>query len=511
MCMSKSSIGSWHSWNWSGDEIVPRPIIPACRTIPGTRRRYSIDVREFLTTRNNAIVGEALAGILHRLPLAEQGQFRSHDPGSFDFRVDRIVEFVATLRYRRAANVAQGCPDAWLFPDETLTQGGGDCEDLAFLLAALLGAAGVSPYCFRVALGELRIQPPNGPMVPHDHCWVVYLNERGVWEILEPMALVARSSAKAGHKPSRKRAPSTEYVPHFVFNADHLWRLRSPDVRARRSLADYCADRRFWARFNPAFAAEVHDTIFDRALADLVPSTGLAALKRQSLWLDANIATYDPQDHFDNGYIAEGWKRVQEGLDRFHADNSDWESLGAAGHAIGDFYAHSSYVHFAVLQNPAALEGQAVPYYPGIEMVASPAYTATPPDAALPAFDLTSDAFSTNPNYWEGSKDQAAAQWADQLISGRYAQRYDPKATLFEGATSIPFALSSAPGFKVRGALPHHNEIAVDSPVMSRLHRLYQSAGAGLEDRQAFANQFRWRENTAIQHIRQAFQQNWNG
>ena len=511
MCMQKSAVCSWHSWNWNGDEIVARPIIPASRTIPGTRRRYSIDIREFLTTVKNAVVGEALAGILHRLPQDEQSRFRSHAPGSFDFRVDKVVEFVATLRYRPAANVVKGCPDAWLFPDETLTQGGGDCEDLAFLLAALLAAAGVSPYCLRVALGELQIQPPSGPMVPHDHCWVMYLNERGVWEVLEPTALVARGAAKTGRRPSRKRAHPTTYVPHFVFNTDHLWRIRSPDTRARSALGDYCLDRRFWDRFDPAFAAGIHDTIFDRALAGLVPDRGLATIKRMSLWLDANVATYDPRDHFDNGYIVEGWKRVQQGLDDFHADNSDWDSFGAAGHAIGDFYAHTSYVHFAVLQDPTAPDGQAVPYSPGVELVAPPAYTAAPPDASLPAFDLTSTAFSMNPNYWEGSKEDAAAQWAGQLISGRYAQKYDPKATLFEGGTSIPFSLSSAPGFKERGALPHHNEIAVDEPAMSRLHRLYRAAGRGAGDRQVFANQFRWRENTAMQHIRQAFQQNWNG
>ncbi len=509
MCLQVSSVRPWHSWNWSGDEIVHQPIIPACRPIPGKKRaRYPIDIREYLTIADNAVVAETLSDLVDRLPAGDQARFRSRSRGSFDFRADRVTEFLGGLRYLKSANKTRYSPDAWLFPDETLAQGGGDCEDLAFVLAALLKAAGVSNYCLRVALGSLYISLPRGKEQKHDHCWVMYLNEGGVWEILEPTLLVQRGRAKPQARPAPPRP--MEYAPHYVFNSDHLWRINSPRLDPGQRLGDYCTSRTsFWSRFDPSFAASVHATIFDQALQGLVPDSGLSAIKRKSLLLDANIATYDPRDHFDDGYIDAGWAGVEANLAKFKADNSDWESLGAAGHAIADFYAHSSYVHFAQLEDPAAADGQAAVFQRGAGLVAAPAYTATPADPSLPPFDLTSGRFSTNPHLWQGTGQDAANQWAGQLISGRYAQRYDPKATFFEGLTSMPLELAEAPDYPVRGSLPHHDEIAVDAEAPSSSHQLYdKSAGPDPEDRAAYANQFRWRKNAAIAHIRKAFEDN---
>jgi hypothetical protein len=57
-----------------------------------------------------------------------------------------------------------------------------------------------------------------------------------------------------------------------------------------------------------------------------------------------------------------------------------------------------------------------------------------------------------------------------------------------------------------------HNEIAVDSATPFKEHQLYSTApNAAPDDRNAYANQFRWRMNTAIAHIRQAFDDNWHG
>ena len=509
MCLQVSSVRDWHSWNWSGDEIVHKPIIPACRPIPGTKRaRYPIDIREFLSIADNAVVGETLSAIVNQLPCEDQARFRSRSRGSFDFRVDKIVEFLGTLRYLKSANKTRYCPDAWLFPDETLSQKGGDCEDLAFLLAALLRAAGVSNYCVRVALGFLRISLPRGKEEWQDHCWVMYLNEGGVWEILEPTVMVRRGRVRDQGRPAPRHP--VEYVPHYVFNSDHLWLICSPHLDEQQPFGDYCQNRtNYWSRFNPSFAASVHSTIFDEALKRLVPASALSAIKRKSLWLDANIAAYDPRDHFDNGYIDAGWARVNANLAKFRTDNSDWGSFGAAGHAMADFYAHSSYAHFAQLQDAEAAEGRAVIYEPGVDMVAEPSYAATPANTFLPPFNLTSGKFSTNPRLWQGTGQGAANEWIGQLISGRYAQRYDPKATFFEGFTSIPLELSSAPTYPARGSLPHHDEIAVDAESASRSHQLYQkSANPAPEDRDAYQNQFRWRKNAAIAHIRKAFGDN---
>jgi hypothetical protein len=201
---------------------------------------------------------------------------------------------------------------------------------------------------------------------------------------------------------------------------------------------------------------------------------------------------------------------VNARLAAFRKDNTDWANFGAAAHAIGDFYAHSSYVHFAQLQNVAANSGQAVIYTPGVALVASPQYTATLAAPSLPPFDLTSNAFSMNTGLWAGTKQQAAQQNAGKLISGRYAQKHDPQATFWEGFTGIPAALTQAPDFKTRGAFPHHNEIAVDDQTKSSKHKLYSATSSGPADRAAYANQFRWRVNTAIQHIQKALLDNYH-
>ena len=76
MCLQTSAVTPWHDWNWSGDDIVHEPIIPASRTIPATKRRYPIDIREFLTTRNNAVVNQKLGLLIDRLSPSDQARFR---------------------------------------------------------------------------------------------------------------------------------------------------------------------------------------------------------------------------------------------------------------------------------------------------------------------------------------------------------------------------------------------------------------------------------------------------
>src|SRR6267378_6878826 len=102
MCFQTSLVKSWNDWNWNGDEIVHRPIVPASRAIPGAKNktRYPIDIREYLTTTNNAVVGERLSDLIKKLPPDGQSLFRSHAKGSFDFRADTILESFKNLRHR---------------------------------------------------------------------------------------------------------------------------------------------------------------------------------------------------------------------------------------------------------------------------------------------------------------------------------------------------------------------------------------------------------------------------
>jgi hypothetical protein len=228
------------------------------------------------------------------------------------------------------------------------------------------------------------------------------------------------------------------------------------------------------------FAAPVHSDIYDAAIKDLVDASALAVIKHRSLMQDANIFAYDPQDHCDDGYIEQGWSLAQSRLAAFALDNTDWSSFGAATHAIADFYAHSSYAHFApVTDDYISL------YVPGVVAFLAPDYTTA-----------QWTALSVNPELWN----VGSSPWAGYLISGRYAQKFDPHATFWEGFTDIPKVLTDAPDFFRRGALPHHDEIAVDSATPDPLHKLYNASD--------YVIQFRWRFNAAVRHVRKALVDN---
>src|SRR5262249_8061537 len=146
---------------------------------------------------------------------------------SFDFRADVIARWVArNITYRKDGR------DTWLFPDETLHARAGDCEDRAILLATLLVAAGISPYNVRVALGKLIVHRYGRKPEVFDHAWPVYRREDGAWDLLEP-----ESVGRGRHRPRRAGSPALaekiEYQPEYVFNGQHLWRIRGDRAQER--------------------------------------------------------------------------------------------------------------------------------------------------------------------------------------------------------------------------------------------------------------------------------------
>ena len=353
--MRTSHVSPFQRWQWAGNEIVHNTIIPASRTVPGTKRKfYPIDIREYLSTEDNAVVRQTVKDIIEGLPAASQARFRSSLPGSFDFRADTVVEyFGSNLSYQPVGREF----DEWLFPDETLALKAGDCEDLAFLLAALLEASGISSYCIRVALGSVTRHRHDGKVKATDHAWVVYLNESGAWEILEPLAATGKKHKKQKAEPSQPLPhllDEIEYTPYFVFNRAHLWCVRSSENAAKLPLADYLGSRKFWTGFKPLFAVRVHEGIYDEALPGMAPGD-LRAIKRASLMADVNVLAYDPRDHFDFAYIAEGWDRVQQRL-----ATGDLRDFAYALHAVVDFYAHTVYADLAGC-GKTRLEADAVP------------------------------------------------------------------------------------------------------------------------------------------------------
>jgi hypothetical protein len=458
MCLQPSAVRPYQRWHWAGDEIVPDPIIPASRVVPGTgKKHYPIDIREYLSIEDNAVIRHTLRRLVRGLKGTGKARFFSRHRGAFDFRALTVASLVGGLAYVPSGRGF----DHWLFPDETLANGGGDCEDLAFLLAALLEASGISSYCLRVALGTVIDYSDPGAPRRWDHAWVVYFNEGGAWEILEPLNLAAprRGAAVA------PQVKDFEYVPHFVFNRHHLWRVRSTETAANRAFDEYVADRQFWEGYNPSFAAAVHADIFDEALAGM-PRSQLLRVKAASTLVDVNVLDYDPRDHFDFAYVDEAWQRVGERL-----SSGNLSDLALAGHAIGDFYAHTFYAHFAERTDPATL----VLY---------------DPSTALPKRKLVYDfaPFAPLPGCTSSVAD-AESTWKGRLISGQWWRWY----------ATFPNELERAADFSSHRGLPDHDAVAVDGPAPKPAHRLYA-------DPQEYARQFDLRRKAAVEHIRAVYQ-----
>jgi hypothetical protein len=471
MCMQLNAVRPYQKWRWAGDEIVFDARVPAARYVPGSRKKnYPMDIRGYLIGLHNAVLQAWIDRIyIERLVDDERSAFVSHGPGAYDFRVRKVLDSLGELRYIKS----QRRFDQWLFPEETLAQGGGDCEDLAFLVAALLEESGVSRHCIRVALGSLVDHADPAKPKPHDHAWVVYQTEGGGWQLIEPLALVDRYGVTASvSKVKPARHEDVEYVPYFVFNRDHLWRVRTPQRRYREDdFQDYVAQRRtFWTGFDPSFAAKIHNDIFDDALRGMAKDD-LQTVKLQSFWVDTNILAYDPRDHFDFAYIDESWSRVESRLKDKSAQRL--QRFALAAHAIADFYAHSMYAHYA----PQKAGGNAIEIYdPGTPLAINN-------DFVFDKFDLPGCA---------RSKQQAKAQWSTKLISGQWWRWF----------TSYPDDIQTQQELGPRRCLPDHDCLAVDSPSPHQAPHLY-------EDSTEYRRQFALRRGAAIEHVRKAYQQ-WN-
>ena len=515
MCFAPSNVMPLGKWNWDGDVIIQQPIVPSGRKVVGvrSRRSYDIDVREYLTSGRNAVMERVVREKLPRYLRKHGGsvaRFEARKQGSFDYRAAVVTNFVAdTISYQAGKG-----RDPWQFPDETLTIKAGDCEDRAFLLASLLLATGISPFNIRVAFGQMVIDG-----TPHDHMWVMYKSERGHWTVIEPLRLGRALDDK--HIPEIRKlgqsASKVEYAPHFLFNDRHLWAVKGT---AERGGLDFFLSRE-WTRLNPKFVGQVHLSIIQEAIGGVqgIPSWVITELKDNfsRLFLagpiidaiDLDIPDYSPLDHFDNGYIPESWSQVTQNLSTFKQDSrANLQAFARAAHAIADFYAHSSYVHFAKLVDPAFPQGCAELFDPAGQMAFDTAPSYQPPST----FDLTDPKFSINTSLWTQGKEAAAQRWANQLISGRYAQPNDtqPGLTnhLTEGLTTIPASIRNAAGFADRGSLPHHDQIAVDDITPGDQHCLYNENKDAAE-RMDYANQLRWRKNSAILHVRKAFVENF--
>lgn len=501
MCFDRSLSRELARWNWDGDVIVHDPVVPSHRAVVGkakaARSGYPIDVRGYLLDAQNGVLGRALDGPIRALAGKGAHHLRSQARRSFDFRAAVIARYMAEeIAYQKPRGV-----DWWQLPDETLSIRQGDCEDRAFLLASLLLASGVSAYNVRVCLGRVRPVGQGRRPRSFDHMWVVYKTEAGHWIPLEPRHLMA----------------SVQYEPFYVFNRDHLWAIRHPDRPA--SLEAALPLGRRWTKFQPTFDGKEHNSILHQALSPVLPEperTQVLASLDTHFKLFKNVdepdftsgmagaKPYSPYDHFDNGFIAESWRRVTQRLAAFAADNTDLTSFEWAAHGIADFYAHTSWVHFCPRINL------------GTDNEAGALYTAT--NAVVPlydaahGFDLASGRFSVDAQWYGGSEAQRRVIWDGKLVSGRWAQPGDRLREDPLERSDMPQEILNLPPAKLAalGALPHHDEIAVDGHARHEEHQLYLD---DFNHRSAlnYDNQLAWRTNSAVLHVRQAFLGNWKG
>jgi hypothetical protein len=202
-------------FQWGGDVIFRNTRLPNKRYVIGAPRTpVATDIREWLSYTGDRILRDWLRAI--------PGLPEDSSPGAFDRRAWMVWDQVARRIGYNYDKDRQGYDDFWLFPDETLSLGIGDCEDSAILLAALLVAAGISPYCVRVILGTMY--DAYGTVLG-GHAWTVYQDEGGIWRLLEATLDAAPAGlpeADAFTLPGRHWV----YWPDFCFNSAHLWWIR---------------------------------------------------------------------------------------------------------------------------------------------------------------------------------------------------------------------------------------------------------------------------------------------
>jgi|WetSurMetagenome_2_1015567.scaffolds.fasta_scaffold00156_29 hypothetical protein len=500
MCRTHQHLINSNSWSWDGNQIEPNTIIPNCRKISGMHTLYNVDIRQFITSVENKIVKNTLEDIYERLPPVHKAKFTSRKEGSFDFRVDVIKEYISQqIAYRNL----KGEFDSWLFPEETITLKEGDCEDRAFLLASLILASGISKYVVRVAFGKIFDKSGHNKF---DHVWVMYKNEKGIWQLIDPMNYRPKHDNLEIRKGQELEAgKSYIYRPYYVMNCDHLWSVASP--YPIKTFPQYIEQRSFWTGFYPTFGYKVHKEIVNSAIdpndfksflkekgmedqlltLDTFDDTESAICLNQFAYQVSNVdisLRYEPRLHFDNALIKESFALMADNMNL-----KNLHGLANAFHAIGDIYAHTSFVEFAKVRNePTSL---------GIFEIADSANSEyinqflTLPNYETGIFDLTR---FTNNDYLYKLKDnkaQAIQFWKDKVISGRFGQTHDSQG-LLERTQFWPRGLQKDP---MQGALPHHNEIAVDVPVFDpKKHKLFTAESE-------YKRSYELRKKLAVQHI----------
>lgn len=223
-------------YNWDGDLIVHDSAVEKKRYVIGLKQPITTDIREWISFGDNIIMKEILSRLRenYHLPTAKT-------PGDFDRRAMVVWRFIAEqIRYiHDITEYKKG--DFWLFPPETFQLRKGDCEDSSFLLASLLIASGISPFCVRVVLGRAH-DGTNRPL--GGHCWPIYKNELGRWCILES-TLDDEPVRMPEADALTREGQMFRYEPLYCFNGHHLWEILPEETTpaGERSLQRYLKAR----------------------------------------------------------------------------------------------------------------------------------------------------------------------------------------------------------------------------------------------------------------------------
>jgi len=184
------------------------------------------DLREWITASDS----QEIRAVLSLISLPDE-----KSPGSFDKRAWQIWKYVVENITYRPDRIAQRKPDFWQFPAETIALESGDCEDSAFLLASLLLASGISPFCIRVVFGTLTQR--DGMQTAH--AWPIYKNESGEWRVLESTLDKLPGKWPAADDLTRPNS-FPNYLPDICLNQFHVWTV---DSRRIQDIDSYLSSR----------------------------------------------------------------------------------------------------------------------------------------------------------------------------------------------------------------------------------------------------------------------------
>ena len=199
-------------FDWAGARILRNTIIPSKRrVIHNEDVLIHTDLREWITPPDSQEIREVIEGL--KLP-------HSKSSGEFDFRAHKIWNYVVDNIKYRSDELGQKKPDFWQFPAETLALEAGDCEDCAFLMATLLLASGISPFCVRVVFGSVK----QGDRAITGHTWPIYKNESGDWVILEStLGKIDNEVSWVYADDQAQEGSPQQYRPDICLNNRHVW------------------------------------------------------------------------------------------------------------------------------------------------------------------------------------------------------------------------------------------------------------------------------------------------